>query len=96
MPANNVFTDANSVVLIGCQHYNSTKDGVEHIIRTEAERFKTDYEQYIKEYADFINVFKLGAENLANDLWDTHLTLRRDFQRKLEYIDNKLSTTEVI
>lgn len=96
LPANNVFTDANSVVLIGCQHYNSTKDGVEHIIRTEAERFKTDYEQYIKEYADFINVFKLGAENLANDLWDTHLTLRRDFQRKLEYIDNKLSTTEVI
>ena len=96
MPDNNVFSDDNFVVLAGYQHYNTAKNCAENIIRNEAERFKTDYEQYIKEYADFINVFKLGAENLANDLLDTHLNLRNDFKEKLEDIDHKLSTIEVI
>lgn len=93
---NNVFSNEDSVVLTGYQHYNTAKNCAENIIRNEAERFKTDYEQYIKEYADFINVFKTGAENLANDLWDTHLSLRNDFKEKLEDIDHKLSTIEVI
>lgn len=96
LPDNNVFSNEDWIILAGYQHYNTAKNCAENIIRDEFERFKTDYEQYIKEFADFINVFKLGAEKLTDDLWDTHLTLRRDFQRKLEYIDNKLSTTEVI
>jgi len=96
LPDNNVFSDEDWIILAGYQHYNIAKNCADNIIRKEAERFKTDYEQYIKEYADFINVFKLGAEKLTDDLWDTHLTLRHDFQRKLEDIDNKLSTTEVI
>lgn len=96
LPDNNVFSDEDWIILAGYQHYNTAKNCAENIIRDEVERFKTDYEQYIKEFADFINVFKLGAEKLTDDLWDTHLTLRRDFQRKLEDIDNKLSTTEVI
>lgn len=96
LPDNNVFSDEDWIILAGYQHYNTAKNCAENIIRDEVERFKTDYEQYIKEFADFINVFKLGAGKLTDDLWDTHLTLRRDFQRKLEDIDNKLSTTEVI
>lgn len=96
LPDNNVFSDDNFVVLAGYQHYNTAKNCAENIIRNEAERFKTDYEQYIKEYADFINVFKTGAENLANDLWDIHRKLRNDFKEKLEDIDHKLSTIEVI
>lgn len=96
LPDNNVFSDEDWIILAGYQHYNIAKNYAENIIRKEVERFKTDYEQYIKEFADFINVFKLGAEKLTDDLWDTHLTLRHDFQRKLEDIDNKLSTTEVI
>lgn len=96
LPDNNVFSDEDWIILAGYQHYNIAKNCAENIIRKEVERFKIDYEQYIKEFADFINVFKLGAEKLTDDLWDTHLTLRRDFQRKLEDIDNKLSTTEVI
>lgn len=93
---NNVFSNEDSVVLTGYQQYNIAKNCAENIIRNEAERFKTDYEQYIKEYANFINVFKLGAENLANDLWDTHLSLRNGFKEKLEDIDHKLSSIEVI
>lgn len=96
LPDNNVFSNEDWIILAGYQHYNTAKNCAENIIRDEFERFKTDYEQYIKEFADFINVFKLGAEKLTDDLWDTHLTLRRDFQRKLEDIDNKLSATEVI
>ena len=96
LPDNNVFSDEDWIILAGYQHYNIAKNYAENIIRKEVERFKTDYEQYIKEFADFINVFKLGAEKLTDDLWDTHLTLRHDFERKLEDIDNKLSTTEVI
>ena len=96
LPDNNVFSDEDWIILAGYQRYNIAKNCAENIIRKEVERFKIDYEQYIKEFADFINVFKLGAEKLTDDLWDTHLTLCRDFQRKLEDIDNKLSTTEVI
>ena len=55
-----------------------------------------DYEQYIKEFADFIDVFKTGVKKLEHNLWDTHLSLRNDFNEKLEDIDHKLSTIEVI
>lgn len=80
----------------GCQYYNTAKACAREFVENEITRFKADYEQYIKEFADFINVFKTGSENLANDLWDTHLSLRNDFKEKLEDIDHKLSTIEVI
>ena len=96
LPSNNVFSEEDLAVLNGYQHYNIAKKCADDIIRNEAKRFKTDYEQYIKEFADFINIFKLGAENLANDLLDSHLTLRKDFEKKLEDIDHKLSTIDVI
>lgn len=80
----------------GYQYYSTAKAYAREFVENEITRFKADYEQYIKEFADFINVFKLGAENLANDLLDTHLNLRNDFKEKLEDIDHKLSTIEVI
>lgn len=80
----------------GYQYYSTAKAYAREFVENEITRFKADYEQYIKEFTDFINVFKLGAENLANDLLDTHLNLRNDFKEKLEDIDHKLSTIEVI
>ena len=80
----------------GYQYYNVAKACAREIVENEVIRFKADYEQYIKEFADFIDVFKTGAKKLEHNLWDTHLSLRNDFKEKLEDIDHKLSTIEVI
>ena len=80
----------------GYQYYNIAKACAREFVENEITRFKADYEQYIKEFADFIDVFKTGAKKLEHNLWDTHLSLRNDFKEKLEDIDHKLSTIEVI
>lgn len=86
----------NSNQLYGYQYYNEAKASANELVENEIIRFKNDYEQYIKEFADFINVFKTGAQNLENDLWDTHLRLRADLKTKLEDFDHKSSTINVI
>lgn len=86
----------NSNLLYGYQYYNDAKACANELVENEIIRFKNDYEQYIKEFADFINVFKTGAQNLENDLWDTHLRLRADLKTKLEDFDHKSSTINVI
>ena len=80
----------------GYQYYNTAKACAREIVENEVIRFKVDYEQYIKEFADFIDVFKTGAKKLEHNLWDTHLGLRKDFETTLEDLDQKLSTIDVI
>lgn len=86
----------NSNLLYGYQYYNDAKASANELVENEIIRFKNDYEQYIKEFADFINVFKKGVEKLEYNLWDTHWGLKKDLKTKLEDFDHKSSTINVI